>query len=123
MDVDLRPIADAIAKLAEDELHAIVMVADEAARMAAGLVSWMEHLADCEVNRRAGLDFDLQQPLLAAIPPHERVDTVIAATMIRDGFAARRGTVPDHVIDFLDAIVDTVVRTFSDGPMSGSTLR
>ena len=118
----MRPIADAAAKLAADELRAIVIVTNEAARMASGLLSWMEHLADCELNRRAGQDFTLQPPH-TAIPPRETTDTIIAATMIRDGFVERRGNVPRHVLTLLDEVVDTLVRTLGDGPMYGSTLR
>ena len=48
--------------------------------MASGLLSWFEHLADCELNRRAGEDFNLQPPH-TVIPPRETTDTIIAATM------------------------------------------
>lgn len=122
MDVDLRPITDAVAKLAEDELRTIILVTNEVTMMASGLLSWMEHLADCELNRRAGEDFNLQPPH-TAIPPRETTDTIIAATMIRDGFVEHRGKVPRRVITLLDEVVDTLVRTLGDGPMYGSTLR
>ena len=66
LEADSLRIADAVAKLGEAELRAIVIVANEAARMAAGLVSWLEQLVDCEVNRRAGLEFN-PQPTLAGV--------------------------------------------------------
>jgi hypothetical protein len=72
--------------------------------MAAGLLSWVEHLADWETNRRRGLDYPLQSPG-AAIPPEEQVASVIAATMLRDGFADGSGEESGPVVALFDAIV------------------
>ena len=102
MDADLEPLANALAELREAELRALVVAANELVLMAAGLLSWIEHLADWELNRRSGLDFPLQPPE-AAITPEEGADSIVAATMMRDGFADGQQT--DPVVALFDAIV------------------
>jgi len=104
MYVDMEPVAAALADLEETELHALVVAANELVLMAAGLLSWIEHLADWELNRRSGLDFPLQPPD-AAIPPEEGADSIVAATMMRDGFAEGSGREEDPVVTLFDAIV------------------
>ena len=64
----------------------------------------MEYLADWELNRRSGTDFPLQPPD-AAITPGENADSIVAATMMRDGFAESRDGTSDRVIALFDAIV------------------
>ncbi len=104
MDADLEPLANALAELREAELRALVVAANELVLMAAGLLSWIEHLADWELNRRSGLDFPLQPPE-AAITPEEGADSIVAATMMRDGFADGGGDQADPVVALFDAIV------------------
>jgi hypothetical protein len=112
VEAELRHVADALAELAESELRAMVVAANELVLMAAGLLSWMEHLADWELNRRSGTDLPLQPPG-AAIPPEENADSIVAATMIRDGFAGR-GETSDHMVALFEAIV---------GVLAGSATR
>lgn len=104
MDAELEPLATALADLQEAELRALVVAANELVLMAAGLLSWIEHLADWELNRRSGLDFPLQPPD-AAIPPEEDAESIVAATMLRDGFAEGGGNPQDPVVALFDAIV------------------
>ena len=108
MDTELEPIAAALAQLEENELHALVVAANQLVLMAAGLLSWIEHLADWELNRRAGLDFPLQPPQ-AAIPPEEDAESVVAATMMRDGFAEGGGDDENPVVVLFDAIVGALI--------------
>jgi hypothetical protein len=104
MDAELEPLAAALAELDEPELRALVVAANELVLMAAGLLSWIEHLADWEINRRSGLDFPLQPPD-AAIPPEEGAESIVAATMMRDGFAEGGGNLAAPVVALFDAIV------------------
>ena len=104
MDAELEPVAVALAGLEEKELRALVLAANELVLMAAGLLSWIEHLADWELNRRSGVDFPLQPPD-AAIPPEEGAESVVAATMMRDGFAEGVGEDAHPVVALFDAIV------------------
>lgn len=107
MDDQLEPVAEALAALEESELRALVVAANELMLMAAGLLSWIEHLADWELNRRSGLDFPLQPPD-AAIAPEEGPESIVAATMMRDGFAEGRGGSAEPVVALFDAIVDAL---------------
>ena len=83
MDDQLEPVATALAALEDSELRALVVAANELVLMAAGLLSWIEHLADWELNRRSGLDLPLQPPE-AAIAPEEGAESIVAATMMRE---------------------------------------
>jgi len=103
MEAELEPIADALAELEEHELNALVVAANELVLMAAGLLSWIEHLADWELNRRSGLDLPLRPPG-DAISPEEGADSIVAATMIRDGFAEGGGEHTTPVVVLFDAI-------------------
>lgn len=104
MDDELEPVVAALAQLEETELRALVLAANELVLMAAGLLSWIEHLADWELNRRSGLQFPLQPPA-AAIPPEEGAESIVAATMMRDGFAEGSGDAAEPVVALFDAIV------------------
>src|SRR3954463_3575398 len=75
MDADLQSVADALSDLADAELKAVVVAANEMLLVAAGLLSWLEHAADWELNRRAGLDTTLHPPT-AAIPPEASADSL-----------------------------------------------
>ena len=108
MDAELEPVAAALSNLEENELRALVVAANELVLMAAGLLSWIEHIADWELHRRSGLQFPLQPPE-AAIPPEEGAESVVAATMMRDGFAeGSEGGEANPVVTLFDAIVDAL---------------
>jgi hypothetical protein len=108
MDAELEPVAAALSDLEENELRALVVAANELVLMAAGLLSWIEHIADWELQRRSGLEFPLQPPE-AAIPPEEGAESVVAATMMRDGFAeGSEGGEANPVVALFDAIVDAL---------------
>ena len=59
---------------------------DGVPQTAPGLLAWIEHACDWELNRRAGLDYPLQAPE-AAIPPEEDEVSIEAAMAMRATFA------------------------------------
>jgi hypothetical protein len=113
VEAELRSIADALAELAEAELRAMVVAANELVLEAAGLLLWMEHLADWELNRRVGLSLPLQSPE-AAIPPEERAESVVAVTMLRDGFAEGSWADSAPVVALFDAIVGALTESAAE---------
>jgi hypothetical protein len=86
MDADLQAVADALVELADAELHAIEDAANEFILYAAGFLSWLEHLADWEMDRRDGLESPLRPPH-AVIPRDEHAVSVEVAGMLRERFA------------------------------------
>jgi hypothetical protein len=103
MDADLVPVTAALAELEDIELQALVDAANEVVLIAAGLLSWIEHIADWEINRRVGLEFPLQPPH-AAIPPEEDAHSIAAAAMIREQVADGRDEA-DPLVALFDAIL------------------
>ncbi len=71
------------------------------------LLSWTTHLADWELNRRAGSRVRAQPPD-AAIAPEECATSVVAVTMLRDGYAESGGAGSARVVALLDAIVQAL---------------
>ena len=107
MGADLDAVAAALSELKDAELHALVETANELMLIAAGLVSWVEHLADWETNRRAGLDIPLLAPE-TAIPPEEGADSVAAALMMRDQFAGAAPESTSSIAQLFDALVEAL---------------
>ena len=103
-DIRVAAIADALAKLARAELQNLVVAASALPAEASDSLSWITHLADWELNRRAGLRVRAQPPD-AAIPSERRVTSVVVVTMLRDGYAESGGTGSAWVVALLDAIV------------------
>ena len=113
VEAELRRVADALAELAEAELRNMVLAANELVLEAAGLLLWMEHLADWELNRRAGVGVPLQPPD-AAILPEERTESVVAVTMLRDGFAEGSWADSAPVVALFDAIVGALTESAAE---------
>ena len=84
MDDGLEGIRAALAELGDDELHALIATANGGPQTAR-LLAWIEHAADWELHRRAGLDFPLQPPA-AAIDPSEEAASITAAALLREQF-------------------------------------
>jgi hypothetical protein len=108
MDADLQPVADALADFDDDHLHALIETDNDVSQITPGLLAWIEHAADWEVNRRRGLDFPLQPPD-AAIPLEEDAISLDAALMLRQRFAQDERAEARGV----GALLDTVVRLLS----------
>ena len=89
MDPDLDFVAAALAELNDFELYTLIRAADtcpvEDAAWPAAL-AWIEHVADWETDRRAGLGLPLQLPI-AAIPPEQIPAAVDIFTQLRWEFA------------------------------------
>jgi hypothetical protein len=107
LDPYLRAVVAALGELAETELKALVVAANELVLATTGLLSWVDHLADWELNRRAGVDFPLQPPSMA-IPPEESIESVVAVTMLRDGFADGSWADSAPVVALFNAIVEAL---------------
>ena len=54
MDTDLTAVVAALAKLGDGELHALIHATDSVPQTAPGLLAWLEHAADWELNRCGG---------------------------------------------------------------------
>ena len=103
MSTDLRPMLSALGDLDDDELHALIATVNGVPQIAPGLLAWIEHAADWEVNRRRGVDWPLQPPE-AAIDPSETGVSIDATVMLRERFAQYEEDRP-AVVTLFDAIV------------------
>ena len=74
---DLMPIAAALAELNDGELFVLIDAANNVSQIVPGLLVWIGHACDWELNRRAWVDFPLQSPD-AAIPPEQDVASIAA---------------------------------------------
>ena len=83
MRPDLQPVVMALAELDERELAALIEATNSVPQIAPGLLAWIEHAADWELNRRQGLEHRLLPPE-AAIPPN--VDAVITKFAIAKNY-------------------------------------
>jgi hypothetical protein len=86
MDTDLHAVAAALAELTDHELRSLIDATNGAPQIASGLLAWIEAACDWELNRRAGMEYDLQPPE-AAIPPEEDAVSIEAAIALRATFA------------------------------------
>jgi hypothetical protein len=93
----------ALADLDLDDLDVLFATAQIGPMTATGLLAWIEHAADWEVNRRKGFDFRLA-------PPDEVVDldedpaAIAAAISLHDQFAS-----DPRIARFFAATVDLLV--------------
>jgi hypothetical protein len=101
---DLDAVAAALSELKEAELDALVETANELVLIAAGLLSWVEHLADWEINRRAGMTEPLKAPE-TAIAPDEGENSIAAAILMRDQFAEDATDEGANFAALFDAVV------------------
>ena len=106
MDAILDPVAAALGSLEDGELAALIDTTHNVPQTAPGLLAWIEHAGDWELNRRAGGDFPLQPPD-AAIPPEEDAVSIEAAMALhaRFGQDAESGS---HVVVLFDAILSAL---------------
>jgi hypothetical protein len=82
---DLMPVVAALAKLNDGELCALIDATNDVPQIVPGLLAWIGHACDWELNRRACIDFPLQSPD-AAIPPEEGSASIAAAMTLRARF-------------------------------------
>ena len=81
----LMPVAAALAELNDGELCALINVSNGVPQIVPGLLAWIGHACDWELNRRACVDFPLQSPD-AVIPPDEDSASIVAMMTLRMRF-------------------------------------
>ncbi len=82
---DLMPVVAALAELNDGELFALIDSTNNVSQIVPGLLAWIGHACDWELNRRACVDFPLQSPD-AAIPPEENAASIAALITMRARF-------------------------------------
>ena len=104
---DLMPVAAALAELNDGELCALIDVTNSVPQIVSGLLAWIGHACDWELNRRACVDFPLQTPD-AAIPPEEDTASVAAMMTLRMRFDQDAGTDACAVVALFDAMIQVL---------------
>ena len=104
---DLMPVAAALAELNDGELCVLIDVTNNVPQIVPGLLAWVGHACDWELNRRACVDFPLQPPD-AAIPPEEDAASIAAVMTLRAKFA--QGDAGAVV-----AVFDAMIRALTGG--------
>ena len=85
MATNLTPVKDALERLTDAELHALIAATNGVPPVAYGLLVWIEGACDWELNRRTGHDYELLPPE-AAIDPSEDAVSIQAAYVMRASF-------------------------------------
>jgi|ERR1700730_948710 hypothetical protein len=107
---DLVPVAAALAELNDGELCAIIDATNSVPQIVPGLLAWIGHACDWELNRRACFDFALQSPDVA-IPPEENAASIVAMMTLRARFDQDAGRNAGAVV----ALFDATIRTLTGG--------
>ncbi len=105
--VDLMPVAAALAELDEGELCVLIEVTNSIPQVVPGLLAWIGHACDWELNRRVCIDFPLQTPD-AAIPPEQDAASIAAMMTVRARFAQDARNDAAAVIALFDAMIRTL---------------
>jgi len=106
----LRPVVAALAELNDGELCALIEVTSNVPQFVPGLLAWIGHACDWELNRRAFVNFPLQSPE-SAIPPEENSASIVAMIILRARFdqGAERDACPAV------ALFDAMIRALTGG--------
>ena len=102
--VDLVPVAAALAELNDRELCVLIDVTNNVPQIVPGLLAWIGHACDWELNRRACVDFPLQTPD-AAIPPEQDAASIAAMLTLRTRFAQDANRDAAAVVALFDAMI------------------
>ena len=102
--VDLVPVAAALAELNDRELCVLIDVTNNVPQIVPGLLAWIGHACDWELNRRACVDFPLQTPD-AAIPPEQDAASIAAMLTLRARFAQDANSDARAVVALFDAMI------------------
>jgi hypothetical protein len=100
----LMPVVAALAKLNDGQLCALIDATNDVPQIVPGLLAWIGHACDWELNRRACIDFPLQSPD-AAIPPEEGSSSIAAAMTLRTRFYQDAGVDTYAVVALFDAMI------------------
>jgi hypothetical protein len=101
---DLMPVAAALAELNDGELCVLIDVTTNVPQIVPGLLAWVGHACDWELNRRACVDFPLQTPG-AVIPPEQDAASIAAMMTLRARFAQDAGRNAGAVVALFDAMI------------------
>ena len=101
---DLMPVAAALAELNDGELCALIEVTNSVPQIVPGLLAWIGHACDWELNRRACVDFPLQTPSVA-IPPEEDAASLAAMITLRVRFDQDAARDAGAVVALFDAMI------------------
>ena len=101
---DLMPVAAALTQLNDGQLCALIDVTNSVPQIVPGLLAWIGHACDWELNRRAYVDFPLQSPD-AAIPPEEDAASVVAMMTLRARFDQDARRDAGAVVALFDAMI------------------
>jgi hypothetical protein len=102
--VDLQPVAAALAKLDDGELCALIDATNNVPQIVPGLLAWIGHACDWELNRRADVDFPLRPPD-AAVPPDGAAASIAAAMTLRARFDQDDERDAGAVVTLFDALI------------------
>jgi hypothetical protein len=102
--IDLTPVAAALAALNDGELCALIAVTNNVPQIVPGLLAWIGHACDWELNRRAYVDFPLQTPD-AAIPPEQDAASIATMMTLRVRFAQDARGDASAVVALFDAVI------------------
>ena len=105
--VDLIPVAAALAELDDGELCVLIDVTNNIPPVVPGLLAWIGHACDWELNRRVCVDFPLQSPD-AAIPPEQDAASIAAMMTLRARFAQDAPRDAGAVVALFDAMIRTL---------------
>jgi hypothetical protein len=101
---DLMPVAAALAELNDGDLCGLIDATNNVPQIVPGLLAWIGHACDWELNRRACVDFALQSPD-AAIPPEENGASIVAMMTLRARFDQDAARNAGAVVALFDAII------------------
>ena len=101
---ELMPVAAALAELNDGELCVLIEVTNNVPQIVPGLLTWIGHACDWELNRRACVDFPLQTPD-AVIPPEQDAASIAAMMTLRARFAQDAGSDAGAVVALFDAMI------------------
>ena len=104
---ELMPITAALADLEEGELCALIDSTNDLQQVAPGLLAWIGHACDWELNRRACVDFPLQSPD-AAIPPDKQTMSLAAVMSLRATFRHHGRSDVCAVVALFDAMISAL---------------
>ncbi|HKE40000.1 MAG TPA: hypothetical protein VKG21_09195 [Casimicrobiaceae bacterium] len=104
---ELAPVAAALAELSECELCALIDTTDNVPQIVPGLLTWIGHACDWELNRRACVDLPLQSPDVA-IPPEENALSIAAIMTLRMKFNRDTSGDAGAVVALFDAMISVL---------------
>jgi hypothetical protein len=100
----LGPVVAALAELNHGELCALIEVTNNVPQFVPGLLAWIGHACDWELNRRAFVNFRLQSPE-SAIPLEENSASIVAMIILRARFDQGAGRDACPVVALFDAMI------------------